>query len=566
MPEPLRTLLVEDNADDARTLRRLLAEGAPSIFVDHVERLSDAIAYLKEQRPDVVLLDLSLPDVQGVASVRRLHEEASHLPIVVLIADEDDATALAAVHEGAQDAIVKSQAQASLLSRALRYAVERKRAEENGRRLLLERARRVQAEAAERRASFLAEAGSQLASVLDKDEMPHHVAKVAVPFLADCCLVDVVAESGDLERVASTSARPERADIVAKLLHGPADAALDAHPVRRALRTGSPVILDTTGADIAPTLSSDPEQTAVLRAIAPRSVMAIPLKARGRTLGVITFVSAESEHLYTTDDLTFAWSLADRAALAMDNAKLFRAREEMLSVVSHDLRNPLNVITVGLASLKRGVAEDRRAVFLDKIRRAADRMNRLIEDLLDVTRLETGSLSLEREAHPVAPIASDAFEMLRPLAEEKGVRLVNETGNLLPSIFADRDRILQILGNLLGNAIKFTPEGGTVAISARAARDGMVDLAVRDTGPGIAEIDQGRIFDRYFQAKRSDRKGGSGLGLAIAKGLVEAHGGRIWVESEPGAGATFHFEVPAATTSENEHSLPNAVAPSTEAR
>jgi signal transduction histidine kinase len=299
--------------------------------------------------------------------------------------------------------------------------------------------------------------------------------------------------------------------------------------------------------DLIDTISHDAEHAAVLRAIAPRSLMTLPLLARGRTLGAITFLASAADHAYAAQDLALAWALADRAALAIDNAKLFRAREEMLSVVSHDLRNPLNVITVGVASLRRGVPDDRRATFLEKIRRAADRMNRLIEDLLDVTRLDSGSIALDRDGQAAAALVSETLEALRPLAEEKQIHLVHEVPEGTPAVHADRDRMLQVFGNIVGNAIKFTPAGGTVTVRAEPL-DGAVRFSVVDSGPGISHADQARIFERFVQARRSDRKGGTGLGLAIAKGLVQAHGGAIGVASEPGAGATFYFSIPTDTS------------------
>jgi signal transduction histidine kinase len=169
-------------------------------------------------------------------------------------------------------------------------------------------------------------------------------------------------------------------------------------------------------------------------------------------------------------------------------------------------------------------------------------MNRLIEDLLDVARMEAGTLSLSPTPQPTESLLREAVEAAQPLAGE--VHLLLEEPGALPPVLADRDRLLQVFSNLLGNALKFTPRGGQVRVGARA-QDEHVRFYVRDTGPGLNEDALAHIFDRFWQLDRKDRRG-AGLGLSIVKGLVEAHGGRLRVESEPGHGSTFSFTVPVA--------------------
>ncbi|MEO6418792.1 MAG: HAMP domain-containing sensor histidine kinase [Polyangiaceae bacterium] len=169
-------------------------------------------------------------------------------------------------------------------------------------------------------------------------------------------------------------------------------------------------------------------------------------------------------------------------------------------------------------------------------------MNRLIQDLLDASRIEAGSVTFEWDAVPVSPLVLDAIEMMRPLAEGKLIALTFEVDPDLPDLRADRERLLQLFSNLLGNAIKFTPEGGTINLLASPSTNG-VRFCVRDSGPGILDAHLTKIFDRYWQARRSDRTG-AGLGLAIAKGITEAHSGEIWAESRPGEGASFYVTLP----------------------
>jgi signal transduction histidine kinase len=241
--------------------------------------------------------------------------------------------------------------------------------------------------------------------------------------------------------------------------------------------------------------------------------------------------------------LNVAEDLAGRIALAIDNARLYRAREEVIGIVSHDLRNPLNVINLALAGLK---APDlplaKREKQVEKIQRSVARMNGLIQDLLDVTRIEGGRLPITSSQQDTGSLAFDAFEMMRTLADDRSIVFTLKCPPGLPPVLADRERSLQVFSNLIGNALKFTPEGGEVTLSAQ--REGQeIVFAVSDTGSGIPPDDLPRIFDRFWQATR-DARAGAGLGLAISRGIVQAHGGKIWVESKVGQGSTFFFTLP----------------------
>ena len=215
-------------------------------------------------------------------------------------------------------------------------------------------------------------------------------------------------------------------------------------------------------------------------------------------------------------------------------------REQVLKIVSHDLRNPLSTIAMSSELLLEGAgAEEQRKRQVMIIRRAGDRMNRLVKDLLDVAKLESGHLSIQPRATNLESLLNEAAEMLHPLAAEKSLSLdVRSTGDL-PKIDADAGRVLQVLSNLVGNAIKFTPAGGRIMVSARPAGSD-IHISVEDTGPGIPPEQLQQIFGAFWQADPSDRRG-IGLGLTISKAIVEAHGGRLWVESTVGKGTVFHF-------------------------
>ncbi len=224
--------------------------------------------------------------------------------------------------------------------------------------------------------------------------------------------------------------------------------------------------------------------------------------------------------------------------------KAITLRDEMVAVLSHDLKSPLQVLGLSIALLAPRITGDREATSsLERIQRSVARMNGLIHDLLDLAKIEAGRFEVTQTPITVSALVSDAMAMLTPIAEAKSVVLA-WIGDGEARVVADADRVFQVFTNLIGNAIKFTPAGGSVTLDA-TRMDGWVRFAVRDTGPGIAAPELANIFDRYWQARRV-QSAGAGLGLYIAKGIVEAHGGRIWAESELAAGATFYFTLPPA--------------------
>jgi signal transduction histidine kinase len=222
--------------------------------------------------------------------------------------------------------------------------------------------------------------------------------------------------------------------------------------------------------------------------------------------------------------------------------RVIDAREEILRIVAHDLRNPLNTISMATSLLLDDSTDPTRTSQLRIIRRAGERANRLIQDLLSVTTIEAGRLSVAPRKVSVGELIHESVEMLQPIAREKSIALSVAADADLPLVRADPSRVLQVFSNLVGNAIKFTPVGGSITLSAVRA-DGGVKCAVTDNGPGIPEAQIPRLFGKFWQAKRGE-SGGVGLGLAIARGIVEAHGGTITVESEVGKGSVFSFPLP----------------------
>jgi signal transduction histidine kinase len=222
-----------------------------------------------------------------------------------------------------------------------------------------------------------------------------------------------------------------------------------------------------------------------------------------------------------------------------------RAREDLLAIVSHDLRNPLGVVLASTALLLKSNLppdkQERARRQVEAIQRAGNRMNRLIRDLLDFASIQAGRLSVSKHPQDVAAMVNEVLEVTEPLAATKSHRLVADVAPEL-AVRCDHDRVIQLFSNLVGNAVKFTPDGGTITVRA-APEGGILRFSVTDTGPGISADELPHVFDRYYQAQRRNRDG-IGLGLSIARGIVEAHGGRIWADDAPGGGARITFRLP----------------------
>jgi PAS domain S-box-containing protein len=420
--------------------------------------------------------------------------------------------------------------------------------------LMVEQVARVRAENAQRRAALLAYASELLDASFEylqpgSAPMLGNLADLLVPTVADFCRIDVLREDRSLERMAIARTGPAAAHDEPPWADEPLG---DAHPIRRVAATGQPLLMGTPSVAEMDALFGEPHER---RRLPPdlRSVVIAPLVARGRNMGVLTLAMTDSGRTFYRDDRLLAQDLALRVALSLDNAKLYRDataagrwRDEVLAIVSHDLRTPLSVVDMSSQALLHAVTDDpehaaeRRQFGI--IRNAAKQMRRMVEDLLDMAQADAGRLRVSPAAVPAASLVLDALEMHSAIAEQRDVELKVQLPRETTTALADRDRILQVLANLIGNAVRFTPAGGSVTLTA-ATRPDEVEFAVADTGVGIGREVLPHVFDRFWRAQRSSSNG-AGLGLAIARGIVDAHGGRIWAESEVGAGSTFYFTLP----------------------
>jgi len=578
-----RVLVVEDSATQAAALAGLLEEQGYHVTV--ARSGEEALALLPHTPVDLVLSDIMMPGLSGYDVCRRIKGELGmrELPVVLLTGLSDPLDIVRGLECGADNYITKPYDAAHLLARVAQVFENRRLREGTapaegvaitflGQRFTItadkeqildllvssyeELVRTNQAvRAAEQRSRFLADASGALATSLDATTVLGNLARMAVPTLGDLCVADTIDDDGmSGARVEVASAQP-RLEEAARWLaeRGPdlSDGALTGHVVRE--RT--PLLIPRLDDDGARQTSPGADTLTALYERGVRSLLAVPLVARGHSRGALLFCAGDERRPYGLEDLALAQELARQTALAVDNARLYReaqlatrARDDVLAIVSHDLRNPIHAIYMAASFLSEVLPQDEDpvAATLRKqaltIRRAAQRANTLIGDLLDVTRIEAGRLTVSATPRAAAELVADAITEMGALAEEKPVQLVARVADVLPSVLADRARVAQVLSNLMGNAIKFTPAHGVVTIAA-AAVDGHVRFTVTDTGPGIAPENLAHLFDRYWQAQET-RELGTGQGLFIAKGIVEAHGGQMWVESEVGHGAAFHFTLP----------------------
>jgi PAS domain S-box-containing protein len=404
----------------------------------------------------------------------------------------------------------------------------------------------------EREQAILADVGVAMAATLDYEQTLATIAEIMVRDYADWCMVEVMEGADGMRRLKVVSADPAKAAIAERLEKVQLDRERP-HLTRTVLVSRQPLLVTRLTEAQLQSFAQGDDHLRILRALEPASLMSVPLMVHDRLMGTLTFVSSRPSRLFGARDLRLGRALAERASLAIENARLYRAalqatglRDHVLGFVAHDLRNPLSTILLHAAALQRKQPEGERRNprHREVIERAARRMSHLIQDLLDVAVLEAGQLKVDRS--PLAPreVVAEAIEMQQALAATASIELRVEAAPDAPEILGDRDRLLQVFENLIGNALKFTEAGGLVTVGAAPAESGSL-FWVSDTGRGMTRDEQAHVFERFWQASARSGRLGAGLGLPITKGIIEAHGGRIWVESVPGQGSTFFFTIPA---------------------
>jgi len=406
---------------------------------------------------------------------------------------------------------------------------------------------------------FLAEAGQLLASSLDYRSTLSRLTALIVPRLADCCAIYLEGTRADDMPIAHVDpAKTELAREIYLLFPAPPDSP---HGLPATLRTGVPQLVKQVDPNVLQAIAQSPEHLSLLQRFDARSWMIVPLRVQESMFGALVFTYSESDRRYSDEDLVLAMELARRAAVAIDNARLYemsqqersrveaatRAKDEFVAIVSHELRSPLNAM-LGWVRLLRGgsLDEEKREHALDVIERNANAQNRLIADLLDVSRILTGKLRISAAQMDFANVVDMAVEAVRPAAEAKRIQIDTDLDRASAVMRGDADRLQQVVLNLLANAIKFTSKGGRIAVRLRREESDL-ELVVQDSGEGIPPSFLPHLFDSFRQSDSttSRRHGGLGIGLSIARHIVELHGGTIEGHSVGvGQGSTFSVCLP----------------------
>jgi PAS domain S-box-containing protein len=498
----LRLLIVDDDEVDRMSLRRALRAAGVEAEILEAADAPRGLELMRAQKIDCTFLDVNMPGRDGLWLVCEVRAQGVSTPLIVLTGQGDERTAVELMKAGASDYFSKASGSPERVAASLRHALRVFAAEDALRRS--EQRLRLAIEATQLGTwDYLPPTGRLEWSVRCKALFGMRAdADVDYPTFLSAVHPEDRAHVDDAVKAALTPASGGSYDIEYRTI-GVSDG------IERWLRATGRAFFDDHGQ-------------------ATRFVGTVQDIGERKQLDVQRARLLEAERV-----------ARERAEAAS------RMREDLVAIVSHDLRNPLSAITMSTTLLRAALPVDSRATkLLETIARSSERMKRLISDLLDMASIDAGRLAVDPQPQAAGVLLQEVVEMLQPLASDKSLRL--EASEITPGLAAraDRERIVQVLSNLVGNAIKFTREGGSIVLSA--CRDGdAMRFSVSDTGQGISAEQMHHLFDRYWQAKRDGRLG-IGLGLSIAKGIVEAHGGRIWAESSAGQGTTFHFTLPAA--------------------
>jgi signal transduction histidine kinase/DNA-binding response OmpR family regulator len=533
----MRVLLVEDNDDDALLIAESLS--GTTISLERAEGLSTALARLNPEKFDAVLLDLSLPDAWGLDTIRRLRVHAAAVPIVVLTGLNDEEVAMRAVEEGAQDYLVKGQADGHLLARSLRYAIQRHRSEEN----LKERNREL--------------------LILQKISETI-LGSLGIKAVLEKILEETMAsDSFDLGNIRLLDHTGEMLEVVASRGYRYADSAVGHRALARTTESRQSKFGERLFRE--PCVEEQLQQCPGYRTLKKEGVQSfiiVPIRAGGEVLGTLQLAS-RTPRKFNPEEVNLLQTIGNQLGIAVQKAQLHeetvrqaleleRANQlqaDFTAMIAHDLRSPLmnimGVAEVMVAEMFGSITKEQRK-WLGRIQSNSQSLVDLVSDFLDVSKLESGYIDLSKEAVNLTGLIQKNVDSYRVVALNKRISIQDAVDPSPIAIHADPRRVEQVLSNLISNAIKFTREDGEVEVGA-ALDEARVKIWVRDNGVGIAADQIGRLFEKYRQGdnvKHSNHRG-TGLGLVICKMIVEAHGGRIWVESFEGKGTTFFFSLPA---------------------
>jgi signal transduction histidine kinase/DNA-binding response OmpR family regulator len=558
-------LVVDDLPEKILILETILQDLGQNVVAARSGR--EALRRLLEQDFAVILLDVNMPDINGfeTAALVRQRKRSAHTPIIFITAFNDEMHAAQGYKLGAVD-YIQSPVIPEVLRTKVRVFVELYQKSEQVKRqaeeriaLAREQAARAAAEETTRRSTFLAEASTVLVRSLDFDATHRALARQPVPFLGDLSAATLVDEQTGAWKTELAWTTAAMNPIIQTFVAGVGLPAQLARAVERVLDSGqSEFLLDISAtAQKEPATSSEWGQGEPWPDWEARSAVVLPLQARGLMLGALTLVLGPSGRRYTSSDLAVAQDLAGRAAIALDNARLYRniqegdrRKNEFLAMLAHELRNPLAPIRNAVQLLRLLGQNDAQLIWArDVIERQVQHLVRLVDDLLDISRITSGKVQIRTEPVDVRVVTARAVETSRPLIDARKHELTVTVPHEPILAEADPTRLAQVVANLLNNAAKYTEEGGRIWLTLEQ-ETGEVVVRVRDNGIGIPAEMLSSIFDLFTQADRSlDRsQGGLGIGLTLVRRLVEMHGGSVHASSAgPNQGSEFVVRLPALT-------------------
>ncbi len=408
---------------------------------------------------------------------------------------------------------------------------------------------------AEERLQLLNDVSILLVSSLDHEITLQEIAGLLVPSQADYCRIALLDEQGKIKEINVNHVDPEKNRLVQALYEEYKDRISSTHGLHKLLATGQPELISAVSQDILETTRDSPQLFTLLDTLSLRSYMGVPLIARGKTIGAITFSSIQPHRHYTDDDLLFVQEMAHRIALALDNAHLYkeaqnaiRLRDEFIATASHELKTPVTSLKMYTQVLhKRFIRQGDEALVRSfaKMDAQITKLTLLIEDLLDVSKLELGKVAFRHEKFDLNEVIVETVEHVQSISTRHIIRV---EGQISQPLWGDKERIGQVLNNLLINAIKYSPEADTILIRVVPEQE-MASVSVQDFGIGIAKEHQQHIFDRFYRVNDPEERTypGLGIGLHIAHEIIAKHGGTMSVVSEKGKGALFCFTLPYAT-------------------
>lgn len=554
-------LIVDDLPEKLLVYRSILEELGQNLVC--VESGAEALKQVLRSDFAVILLDVNMPGMNGfeTAHLLRQRKRSGHTPIIFLTAFVDEVQTSQGYATGAVD-YIPTPVVPEILRAKIRVFVELFQMRQQVARQAEEQAKRAAAEESARRSTFLSEASRVLTSSLDIETTQRGLLRLVTPALADLAAVTRAgapghswttellwrhSDTGDLRHATLT-----RADMPKSKLRESHD---------RVLATGTPESIDELDI-VYPAGGQDEAPGAGMH-----SAIVLPLSARGRTLVALT-LALSGNRRFGASERALAHELAERAAIALDNARLYhdiqendRRKNEFLAMLSHELRNPLAPVRNAVYVLRQcGVEHPQVTWARDVIDRQVTHLVRLVDDLLDVSRITRGKIRLQREVLDVAAVVANAVETSRPLIHSHGHQLTVSLPEHPMRVVGDSARLAQVLANLLNNAAKYTPDGGQISVVVEQQGEQVV-FRVRDTGAGIPREMLGQVFDLFTQMDQSlDRsQGGLGVGLTLVRRLVEMHGGRVQAFSEGlGKGSEFVVWLPAKAPETSQSTAPTA--------